>query len=229
MTIGSNQPYLFPYIGYWQLINLSDIYVISDSMQYIKKGYINRNNILIDGTKHMFTLEAIGVKENTLINEVKVGNNRKKLAKSIFHAYKKAPYFEEVYPLIEKIILNPESNMAQFVGNSIQEISKYLDMDTKFIYLSDLQGKTTLRAQARTIDICERLDARHYINAVGGKELYCKDAFIEKDMKLNFLKTNELEYKQFDNEFVSHLSILDVLMFNSKNQIQEMLQAYILE
>jgi len=229
MIIGSNQPYLFPYIGYWQLINLSDIYVISDSMQYIKKGFINRNNILIDGAKHRFTLEAIGVKENTLINEVKVGNNRKKLLKSIFHAYKKAPYFKDVYPLVETIMLNTESNMAQFVGSSIQKIAKYLDMDTKFIYLSDLQGETALKAEARTIDICKRLDAKHYINAIGGKELYCKDTFLEEDMKLNFLKTNEVKYKQFDNEFVSHLSILDVLMFNSKSQIQIMLQEYSLE
>ena len=93
MTIGSNQPYLFPYIGYWQLINISETYVISDSMQYIKKGYINRNNILVDGKRHMFTLEVLGAHSDKLINEIEVGNNSKKILKSIFHTYKKAPYF----------------------------------------------------------------------------------------------------------------------------------------
>ena len=228
MTVGSNQPYLFPYIGSWQLMNISDIYVISDSMQYIKKGYINRNNILVDGKRHMFTLEVLGVHTETLINEVKVGNNSKKIIKSIFHAYKKAPYFEEVYPLIEEIILNDEKNLAKYVGYSIVRVAQYLDMDTKFIYLSELQGKTSLMGQDRTIDICKRLNADHFINAIGGQELYDKKDFLEEDIVLNFLKTENIEYKQLNNEFVSNLSIIDIMMFNSKEEIKEILKKYVL-
>jgi len=228
MTVGSNQPYLFPYIGYWQLINLSDVYVISDSMQYIKKGYINRNSILVDGKKHLFTLEVLGVHADTLINEVKVGNNSKKIIKSIFHAYKKAPYFNEVYPLIEKILLNREKNLAKYIGYSIKEIAQYLGINTEFIYLSDLQGETTLKAQARTIDICKKVGATEYINAIGGVELYNKKDFLKEGIELSFLETENIEYKQFDNEFVSYLSIIDIMMFNSKEKIKEILQKYTL-
>ena len=228
MTVGSNQPYLFPYLGSWQLMNISDIYVISDSIQYIKKGYINRNNILVDGKRHMFTLEVLGVHTETLINEVKVGNNSKKIIKSIFNAYKKAPYFEEVYPLIEEIILNDEKNLAKYVGYSIVRVAQYLDMDTKFIYLSELQGKTSLMGQDRTIDICKRLNADHFINAIGGQELYDKKDFLEEDIVLNFLKTENIEYKQLNNEFVSNLSIIDIMMFNSKEEIKEILKKYVL-
>jgi len=226
MTVGSNQPYLFPYIGYWQLMSISDIYVISDSMQYIKKGYINRNNILIDGRRHMFTLEALGVHETTLINEVKVGNNSKKIAKSIFHAYKKAPYCKEVYPLIEEILLNKEKNLSKYIGNSIIKIAQYLGMNTEFIYLSDLQGETSLKAQDRTIDICKRLEATEYINAIGGIELYNIDDFKEKGIELKFLKTGYIEYKQLNNEFIPYLSIIDIMMFNSKDEIKEMLTKF---
>ena len=228
MTVGSNQPYLFPYIGSWQLMNISDTYVISDSMQYIKKGYINRNNILVDGKQHMFTLEVLGVHTETLINEVKVGNNSKKIIKSIFHAYKKAPYFEEVYPMLEQILLNDEKNLAKYIGYSIEKVAHYLDIDTKFIYLSDLQGETSLMGQDRTIDICKRLNADHFINAIGGEELYDKKDFLKEGMKLNFLKTGDIEYKQFYNKFIPNLSIVDVMMFNSKEEIKKMLNKYAL-
>lgn len=228
MIVGSNQPYLFPFIGYWQLINIADTYVISDSMQYIKKGYVNRNFILIEGKRHMFSLEVLGVRSEKLINEVEVGNNSKKILKSIFHAYKKAPYFNEVYPLIEKILLHNEKNLAKYIGNSIKKIAQFLDIDTKIIYLSDLQGNTTLKAQNRTIDICTRLNADRYINAIGGQELYSKVSFKEKNIELNFLQTELIEYNQFDNEFVPYLSIIDIMMFNNKSDISKMLKEYTL-
>lgn len=228
MIVGSNQPYFFPYIGYWQLMNLADVYVISDSMQYIKKGYINRNYILVEGKKHLITLEVLGVKTEKLINEVTVGNNKKKILNTIFHAYKKAPYFNEIFPMIENIMNYEEKNLAKFLGHSIKKIAGYLDITPKFIYLSDLQGDTPLRAQARTIDICKRVNADHYINAIGGQELYSKEDFAEEGIKLSFLKSNPIEYKQYDNEFVPNLSIIDVMMFNSKEETKKMLDQYTL-
>ncbi|WP_345975318.1 WbqC family protein [Sulfurimonas sp. HSL3-7] len=228
MTVGSNQPYFFPYIAYWQLINRVDIFVLSDSMQYRKKGYINRNDILIDGKRHRYTLEVLGVHTGKLINEVCVGHNAKKILKSISNAYKKAPYFNEVYPMLEEICLNEEKNLAKYVGFSIERIARYLEMDTKFIYLSDLQGKTALKAQERTIDICKRLGADQYINAIGGQKLYSKKVFKEHGIKLNFIKTESVQYKQFHNAFLPNMSIIDIMMFNSREEIKVMLQKYVL-
>lgn len=226
MTIGCNQPYFFPYIGYWQLINISDIYVISDSMQYIKQGYINRNNMLINGRRHLFTLEVLGAHRRSLINEVKVGRNSGKLLKTIFRAYRKAPYFDEVYPMIEEILSNDEKNLAKYVGYSIERIVKYLDLDTKIIYLSDLQGETLLKGEDRVIDICKKLHTDRYINSIGGQKLYTKENFFKEGIQLNFIKTEDIEYKQFSAEFVPKLSIIDIMMFNSKDEIKEMLNRY---
>jgi len=226
MTIGCNQPYFFPYIGYWQLINISDIYVISDSMQYTKRGYINRNNILINGRRHLFTLEVSGVHRRSLINEVKVGRNSRKILKSIFRAYKKAPYFEEIYPMMKEILSNDEKNLAKYVCYSIERIVQYLDIGTKMIYLSDLQEKTSLKGQDRVIDICKRLNVDRYINSIGGQKLYIKENFLKEGIKLNFIKTGDIEYKQFNNDFIPNLSIIDVMMFNSKEEIKEMLNSY---
>lgn len=227
MTIGIHQPYFFPYIGYWQLMNIADIYVIADSMQYGKQGYSNRNNILINKNRYLFTLEVFGVHAATHINHVQVGRNSNQIIKSIFHAYKKAPYFEEIYPMLEEILLNDEKNLAKYVGYSIERVAQYLDIDTNIIYLSDLQqGETSLKGQDRVIDICKRLNADRYINAIGGQELYNKVNFLKEEIKLNFLKIGNIEYKQFNNEFVSNLSIIDVMMFNSKKEIKEMLNRY---
>lgn len=226
MIVGSNQPYLFPYIAYWQLINMSEVYVISDSMQYIKKGYINRNNILLNGKEHRFSLEVTGVHEDTLINEVLVGNNARKIVSTITHAYKKAAHFDEVFPMLESILLNKEKNLAKYLGNSIKEIARYLDMNTQFVYLSDLQEETSLKAQARTVDICKRAKASRYVNAIGGQHLYDKEAFLKEGMELSFLQTNDCKYKQYYNEFIPNLSIVDILMFNSKEAVKEMLSGY---
>ena len=228
MLVASNQPYLFPYIGYWQLINLSDTFVISDSMQYIKKGYVNRNYILLNGERHRFTMEVMGVHGTSLINEVGVGNNARKIISTIKHAYKSAPQFNDVFPVLEDLLLHKEKNLAKYLGNSIQSIANYLGMNTEFIYLSDLQGETTLTAQDRTIDICKRVNAEKYVNAIGGQSLYDKESFKKADMDLEFLEVADIEYKQFYNEFVPHLSIIDVLMFNSKDEANKLLDQFVL-
>lgn len=228
MILGSNQPYLFPYIAYWQLMNYADCYVISDNMQYIRKGYINRNNILIDAKPHLVTLEVLGVHSDKLINELKVGRNARKILRSIFHAYKQAPYFEQVFPLMEKILLNEEQNLAKYVGFSIENIARFLNIKTKFIYLSDLQGETPLAGQERTIDICKRVGADHYINAIGGQELYDKQSFLAEGIDMSFLKTSIQAYPQFNHPFIANLSIIDIMMFNSNKQIREMLTKFTL-
>ena len=104
MTLAIMQPYLFPYIGYWQLLNAVDTFVLYDDVNYINKGYINRNSILVDGKAQQFTLELINASQNKLINEIEIGNNSKKLLKTITQSYIKAPFFEDIITLIEEIL-----------------------------------------------------------------------------------------------------------------------------
>jgi len=220
------QPYLFPYIGYWQLLSAADTFVIYDDVNFIKQGYINRNSILVGNKEQKITLEVLGASSNKLINEAQVGNNVKKLLKGIDQAYKKAPEYKKVFPLIQSILENPEKNLAKFLGNSLQKVSAYLEITTKIIYSSDLKKDNNLKAQDKVLDICHRLEASRYINAIGGQELYSKEAFKSEGIELNFIKTEFMEYKQFENEFVSYLSIIDIMMFNSVDDIKEMLNRY---
>ncbi len=220
------QPYFFPYIGYWQLLYAADTFVIYDDVNFIKQGYINRNSILAGVTSQKVTLEVIGASSNKLINEIYVGNNTKKLLKSIAQAYRKAPEYENIFPLLQSILENPEKNLAKFLKNSIQKISTYLDIDTKIIYSSDIKKDNSLKAQNKVLDICKQLNTSHYINAIGGQDLYSKEAFKSNNIELNFIQTDLIEYEQFKNKFVPYLSIIDILMFNSKQEIQYMLTCY---
>ena len=222
------QPYLFPYIGYWQLINAVDTFVIYDDVNFIKRGYINRNNILQNQKPQLFTLELIGASQNKKINEISVGNNSKKLLKTIKQNYSKAPFFNDVFPLLEEILGNKVKNLPRFIGISLVGISKYLNINTNFLYSSDLENDKSLKAQERLIEISKILTATDYINAIGGKELYDKEFFLKNNINLSFLKSTEIVYKQFNNEFVSNLSIIDLMMFNSKEEIQILLQKYYL-
>ncbi|MDX4071373.1 WbqC family protein [Aliarcobacter skirrowii] len=226
MTLAIMQPYLFPYIGYWQLINAVDTFVIYDDVNFIKQGYINRNSILTNGKSQQFTLELIGASSNKLINEISVGNNKNKVLKTIKQNYSKAPYYNEIIIIIEEILNNEEKNLAKFIGFSLMKISNYLGINTKFMFSSDIEKYNDLKAQEKVLEICKILQANKYINAIGGQELYSKEIFRENKIELNFLKTKLLEYKQFNYEFVAYLSIIDVLMFNDKEKVKHYLNDF---
>lgn len=226
MKLGIMQPYFLPYIGYFQLIQLVDTYVIADDLNFIKNSYIKKNSILDNGTPALISLELIGASQNKLINEIDVGNKTDKLLTAIQRRYARAPYFKDVFPLLQTILLNEEKNLARFLGDSLMQIASYLDMQTEILYSSEIEKNNDLKFDARIMDICKRVGADHYINAIGGKELYDKDTFASEGIKLSFVDTKDIEYKQFDKEFVPNLSIVDVLMFNSKEEVKELLQKY---
>lgn len=230
------QPYLFPYIGYFQLIQAVDKFVIYDDVQYMKGGgWINRNRVLVNKSPYTFTFSVKKDSFEKNINERYFNQNfnkeRKKFLKTITESYGKATNFNEVFPLIEESLqVNiQEQNISDVITRSIKMIADYLGIDTQFILSSDLEKSSENRAE-RIIEINRLLDTNHYINAIGGKELYSKEYFEEKGIELNFLRTNEdLTYEQNTNNFVPNLSIIDVLMNNSKKEIRYLLSNYTLE
>ena len=226
MRIAVMQPYLFPYIGYWQLVNSVDTFVIYDDVNFIKQGYINRNNILQNQKSHLFTLELIGASSNKKINDIKIGGNINKLLKTIKQNYSKAPFYKDVCPVLEEILNNEEKELSKFLGFSLIKIVKYLNINTKFLYSSDMKNDKTFKAQDRLIEMSKILNATGYINSIGGIELYDKEIFSQNDINLSFLKSSEISYKQFNNEFIPNLSIIDVIMFNSKDNVKSMLTQF---
>lgn len=226
MKLGIMQPYFFPYIGYWQLLNYVDTYVVYDDVNYIKGGWINRNFILANGKKSLLTLQLKKASPNKLINEIEIGDNFNKKLKTISQAYSKAPFFDSIFPIIESLFMSSESNLAFFLFESIKKISEYLEIKTSILLSSSLQKDNSLSGQDKIVNICQKLEADTYVNAIGGQDLYSKNIFLENNIKLDFLKSNSIEYPQFNNEFIANLSMIDVLMFNSPSQIKEYLSRF---
>jgi hypothetical protein len=227
MKIAVMQPYFFPYIGYFQIIKAVDTFVFYDDVNFIKNGWINRNRILINGQSSYFTLQLKDASSFKLINQISFKDNRNKLLKSIAVSYSKAPYFKEIFELIEQCFYVETDKVAYIAMNSIILVSNYLNLNTAFEISSVKYGDTNdLYRSYRLVEICKRNNATSYLNAIGGVDLYDKSFFKDHKIELAFIKTKEVIYKQFKNDFVPWLSIIDVLMFNSAEEVTIMLDQF---
>jgi hypothetical protein len=228
MRVAIMQPYLFPYIGYFQLINAVDIFILHDDVQWIKGGWINRNEILLAGRSLRWTLPVSKKNSYSLINQCKVNelpDSRGRILRQIQNAYIRAPLFNKVMPLVTVAINQDEKNIAKYILNSLKQICNYLGISTKLIMSSALEKDNSLKAEDRVIEICSKLHATEYINPSGGIALYEKKNFKQAGIDLYFLKPGKIEYKQFDNTFVPSLSIIDVLMFNDIDSVNNILKS----
>lgn len=231
MKLAIMQPYFMPYIGYFQLLNAADIFVIFDNVQFIKYGWIQRNRIVVNSQIKMFSLPIKKGPYEANINEKSLSfsewnRERRKLLIQLEHSYGKAPYFQNIFPFISNCILHDEQDLTKFICHSLEQIKSYLGIKTKLLIASDLDVDHSLEKQERILSICELLNANKYINSIGGQELYDFESFAGKGIKLQFLKSKPITYSQFTNEFIANLSIIDVMMFNDVPAIQKMLGHY---
>jgi hypothetical protein len=221
------QPYFFPYIGYFQLVNAVDKFVFYDDVNFIKNGWINRNRILLNNQAKYLTVHLHGASSNKLIHEVGFTDNGDKLKKTIVQAYRKAPQFSEVWPLIDIVLDYNTEIISELAAFTIIKICEYLRISNSFEFSRQKYSDTiTLRKEERLIEICKRNNSTEYINPIGGTELYEKAEFANHCINLHFLKTNPIQYRQFSEVFIPNLSIIDVMMFNSIEQIHEMLNKF---
>jgi hypothetical protein len=229
MKLAIMQPYFFPYIGYFQLINAVDEFVIYDNIEFTKKGWINRNRVLVNGKDEYITLPLKSDSDYLQIRQRQLADawpqERKKMLNRIKESYRKTPFFKEVYPVVETIIHFEDSNLFSFIFNSVQRLSEHLGMVTSFVISSTIPVDHSLKAQEKVIEICKSREAKTYINPIGGLQLYSKDKFSEAGVDLQFIKSNDIQYGQFNNEFVPWLSVIDVMMFNSGEKVKEMLNS----
>lgn len=229
MRLAIMQPYFMPYIGYLQLLNGVDKFVLYDDVNYINKGWINRNRILINGQAYLFTIPLRDASQNKLINEIYLGNDPKwrgKMLKTLEQSYKKAPFYSAALAVTEKIINLDAEKLSDWIAGGFQVLVDYLEIQTEIVPGSSVYQNTHLKAQERILDICQQEKATHYINPIGGIELYDKTVFEQNGIRLNFIKSKPIVYPQFKNEFVPWLSIIDIMMFNDIPTIKGFLKEY---
>lgn len=210
------QPYFLPYIGYWQLINAVDMFVVYDNIQYTKKGWINRNRLLRNGQAVTFTVPLLKDSDYLDVKDRELSPvfDRKGLLNQFREAYRRAPYFERTLPLLDLIVQNQESNLFRFVHNSIVKICEHLGITTQIVISSEIEIDHSLKNQDKVLALCKKLKANSYLNPIGGTDLYSAGTFSKKEIDLLFIKSHPFEYPQLGSNFVPWLSIVDVLMFN---------------
>lgn len=232
MKIAIMQPYLFPYIGYFQLINAVDVFGIGDDVQYIEGGWINRNRLMVNKSVFLYTFPLKKDSYKKAIKDRYFHENfnykKEKYLKMLNYNYKKAPYFSETIKLVTLLFEYQETNISKFIENQLKVICEYLKIETSFINsklwkIDIVSGKNVEERAVEKLKMLKELGMDHFINPIGGKKLYSKYFFEKNYIKLSYLESKEISYKQFGQDFIPNLSIIDVMMFNSSIQIRKML------
>ncbi|KHS93514.1 hypothetical protein RC86_03260 [Pectobacterium brasiliense] len=231
-SIAIMQPYVFPYVGYFSLIESVDVFVFYDDVNYIKNGWINKNRILLNGEPHKFTIPVSNASQNFLICDIDIHDFdefKRKFKSKISHAYKKSPYYDIGSKYIDAVFENVEGkNIANLAISSVVTLYDFLNKkEKKFLRSSELKENFFVsKREERLINIVKNLGASRYINAIGGAEIYSKEYFLQHGVELCFLNPKFLNYKQTHNNFISGLSIIDVLMFNSLDSVNKIINTY---
>jgi hypothetical protein len=226
MRVAIMQPYFFSYIGYFQLIESVDLFIIYDNIEYTKKGWINRNRFLRNGAAFVFTVplrkdsDFLDVKDRAVADDF----DRGKLVNQLREAYRRAPHFQEAFPVVERAVMLPRENLFEYVHGSVVEVCRYLGIETRIVPSSSILIAPALKAEERVLALCKAAGASLYVNAIGGQGLYSREQFEARGMELKFLKSHAITYTQFGDPFVPSLSIVDVMMFNSVAKIREFLE-----
>jgi len=226
MRVAIMQPYFFPYIGYFQLIGSVDLFIIYDNIKYTKKGWINRNRFLRDGADSVFTLplrkdsDFLDVRDRAVADDF----DRGKLANQLREAYRRAPHFHQAFPVIENAIMSPQANLFDYIYVSVVDVCRYLGIGTRIVASSSIAVDSALKAEDRVLALCKVTGASGYVNAIGGQKLYSREEFEAHGVELKFLESHAITYPQFGEPFVSWLSIIDVMMFNSIFTIREFIE-----
>ncbi len=225
------QPYFFPYIGYFQLMRQVDCFVFYDDVNYIKRGWVNRNRILLNGQAAWLTLPVARASQNRLISESHYLLDQASVASvlgKIRSAYLKAPYYQEVESLISPLFASAPTRVSEFNALHLQALARALGLPCEFRFSSRIEHDRSAGGQQRILEICQRLGAGRYVNPVGGQHLYDAGLFAAAGIELSFFEPQIRAYPQFDAPHVGQLSVIDALMFLGLEGTAELLEGGLL-
>ena len=221
------QPYLFPYIGYYQLVFAADKFVFFDDVNFRKKSYIQRNSILLDGEPCLFTLPVIAASQNKKIRDLEFSIEVGSVLNKIRESYLNAPYFNQIFPMVEHVLGSKSRCLADVCEMSIREVFGLAGLSVEILRSSDLDYDREADAQGKILDIVKSLRGDLYLNPPGGRGLYSRGEFRENGIELYFLESVQTPYQQANlTGFVENLSVIDVLMWAGTEGLRERLDSH---
>lgn len=232
MKLAIMQPYFLPYLGYFSLINQADTFILFDTPQFIRHGWIERNKILkMNGESFYVKVPLIKHKRETRINDIAINNAinwKEKMFAQLMHYKKKAPYYQDVILILEDLFSLETDSIVELNYNALVKICQYLGIKTPIKIWSKMNIKIedVTNPDEWALNICKALSASAYFNPVGGMSFFDTDKYKSHDIDLKFLEIYPTIYNQFGNAFTPFLSIIDVIMFNDKDEINNMVNNF---
>ena len=228
------QPYFFPYLGYFSLIKHTEKFILFDTVQFIRHGWIERNRVLKQDEGWQY-IQVPLVKKNgrsTLINDIEINNNenwQNKILSQLQHYKKKAPNYLRIISLLNDIFFQKYEDIVTLVKISLEKTLQYLSIEKELLVFSkmDLQIEKANAPDEWALNICKAIEgATEYWNPPGGQCFFDKSKYDKSGINLRFHEIHLTEYNQHRGKFEPSLSILDVMMFNSVQEINKMLDNY---
>ena len=227
MIVAIMQPYFFPYIGYFQLMQAVDVFVFYDDVQFIKNGWINRNRILVRDHPIWLTLPVRRDGHHTdHINQrsYALDAGAESVKRKLRSAYVCAGDFGTNYSFVSDLLDFHSPNVALFNANLLRHTARRFGIGCRFVTSSEVVESAGLRGVDKVIGLCRALGAEHYINSIGGLGLYDPQCFAAAGLRLSFLRTSVLPEPLPNGP--AHLSILNAMFRESPERIADMLDCY---
>jgi len=231
-SIAIMQPYFFPYLGYFSLIKHTDFWIVFDPVQYIRRGWMNRNRILApekpNGGWQYISVPIRKAPRETLIKDIKINNDipwQDTILRQLQHYRKKAPYFDKVMALLTDAFTKNVDDTSRLNTHLLHCVCDYLSISFDYEFCSEMDLPETVinHVGGRVLGISKHLHVARYVNPPGGKSIYHKYEWESNNIQLQFLSSNLPHYSQRRKESIMGLSIIDVMMFNSQSDISAML------
>lgn len=234
MKVAIMQPYFFPYIGYFSLIKHTNLFILFDSVQFIRHGWIDRNRIL--KPKEGWQYIRVPLKKysrDTLIQDIQVNNTqdwKNLIIRQLEHYKKRAPFYEDTVETVVRALDIDTDSIVRLNRNILMTISSYIGIkDTQIDIFSEMNLKIEQvdAPDEWALNICKSLgNVGEYWNPEGGLSFFDRDKYEKEDIDIRFIKMNLTKYRQNRPEFTPGLSIIDVMMFNTPEEINKMLDDY---
>lgn len=231
MKLAIMQPYPFPYIGYFELMARVDRWVVLDVVQYTRRNWMNRNRILRpDEGWQYFVLPVSKMPLGASMRQIRLTNPdeaQRRLLAQLQHYRKRAPYFPKVMDMVCDVFSRVKTNrLVDLNVASLNAVGEMLEIPTTLELCSSLGELENVEYSGQVVlQIAKRLNADIYINLPGGREIYDPREWTASGIRLAFTKMNDLSYECAPYAFEPNLSILDVLMWNSAEEIRAWLRS----
>ncbi len=232
MKLASMQPYFFPYLGYFSLIKHTDKFILNESVQFIRQGWIERNRVLSQNGGWLYIrVPLVKHPHETKIKDVQIDNTqnwKQRILSQLQHYRRIAPHYASVVGLLNQLFEKDHKSIALLNRDGLVLVCEYLNIAKTFSIFSEmnLSIEPPNAPDEWGLNICKSLGVPEYWNPPGGQHIYDRAKYEAAGIGLTFQKVILDPYDQKRTPFEAGLSIIDVMMFNSPDEINAMLDRY---